>query len=65
MNGRRYDITNHHDKVNTKIHLKIPKGHSEVVNRRRIDNTMTKTKNDKRTNNDFQYTTQKMKEGAT
>jgi hypothetical protein len=65
MNGRRYDINNHHDKVNTKIHLKIPKGHSEAVNRRRIDNTMTKTKNDKRTDNDFQYTTQKTKEGAT
>ena len=65
MNGRRHDINNHNDKVNTKIHLKIPKGRPEAVNRRRMDNTMTNTKNDKRARNDFQDTTQKAKEQVT
>jgi hypothetical protein len=32
----------------------IPKGKSESVYRRRTDNTMTKKKKDKRTNNDPQ-----------
>ena len=44
----------------SKIHiLKIPQGSSESANRRRTDNTMTKTK---RTNNDLQNTTQKTKD---
>ena len=34
--------------------LKIPKGQSESVYRRRTDNTMTKRKKYKRTNNDQQ-----------
>jgi hypothetical protein len=34
--------------------LKISKGKSESVNRRRTDNTMGKIKKDKRTNNDLQ-----------
>ena len=35
--------------------LKIPKGKSEFVNRRRIDNTINgQTKKNKRTNNDLQ-----------
>jgi hypothetical protein len=34
--------------------LKIPKGYSESVYRRRTDNTMTKRKKYKRTNNDQQ-----------
>ena len=34
--------------------LKIPKGYAESVNRRRTDNTMTKIKKCKRTNNDLQ-----------
>jgi len=34
--------------------LKIPKGLSESVNRRRTDNTMANRKKDKSTNNDLQ-----------
>jgi hypothetical protein len=34
--------------------LKISKGESESVYRRRIDNTMAKRKSTKRTNNDLQ-----------
>jgi cbb3-type cytochrome oxidase cytochrome c subunit len=43
----------------SKKNLKIPKGYSESVSRRRTDNTMTKRK---RTNNDLQKTTQKAKD---
>ena len=39
--------------------LKIPKGQSEAVNRRRTDNAMSKRKKDKRTNNDLQNIRQK------
>ena len=41
--------------------MKIPKGYSESVNRRRTDNTMTKRKGDKRTNNEIQNTHIKLK----
>ena len=44
--------------------MKIPKGQSETVNRR-TDNTMTKRKKDKRTNNDIQNTTQKTNDRST
>ena len=40
--------------------LKLPKGYSKAVNRRRPDNAMAK-----RTNNDLQNTTQKTKDQAT
>ena len=39
--------------------LKIPKRKYEVVNLRRADITKTKRQNDKTTNNDLQYSTQK------
>ena len=42
--------------------LNISKVLSETVNRRKTDNTMVKTKKDKRTNNDLQSTTQKTKD---
>jgi hypothetical protein len=45
--------------------LKIPKGHSEDVNRRRIDNTMAKRKKDKRTNNYLQDIKQETTDRAT
>ena len=46
-------------KIFVKKRLKIPKGQSEAVNRRKTDNTMVKRK---RTNNDLQNTTQKTKD---
>ena len=46
-------------KIFVKERLKIPKGQSEAVNRRKTDNTMVKRK---RTNNDLQNTTQKTKD---
>ena len=49
-------------KIFVKKRLKIPKGQSEAVNRRKTDNTMVKRK---RTNNDLQNTTQKTKDWAT
>jgi hypothetical protein len=39
---------------NHKKSLKIPKGYSESVNRRRTDNAIAKRKKYKRTNNDLQ-----------
>ena len=42
--------------------LKIPKGISESINRRRTDNTMAKRKKDKRANNDLQNITHKTKD---
>jgi len=42
--------------------MKIPKGQSEAVNRRRTDYTIAKRK---RTNNDLQNTTQKINDVAT
>ena len=41
--------------------LKIPKGKSESVNRRRTDNTVAKKKKDKRTNGDLQNINIKLK----
>jgi len=41
--------------------LKIPKGYSEAINQRRTDNTMAKKKKYKRTNNNLQNITQKLK----
>jgi hypothetical protein len=41
-------------KFKIKKSLKIPKGKSESVYRRRIDNTMAKRKKYQRTNNDLQ-----------
>ena len=41
--------------------MKIPKGHSKVLSRRRTDNTMAKKKKYKRTNKDLQNTKQKDK----
>ena len=41
--------------------LKIPTGKSERVNDRRTDNTTTKRKKDKMTNNGLQNTTRKTK----
>jgi hypothetical protein len=38
--------------------LNIPKTYTEVINRRRTGNTMTKRNKDKRTNNNLQNTTQ-------
>ena len=34
--------------------MKIPKGHSKAISRRRTDNTMAKKKKNKKTNNDLQ-----------
>ena len=52
--------------TNNKKSLKIPKGQSEAVNRRRTDNTMAKRKRKKeRSSNDLQSTTQKTKAWAT
>ena len=45
---------------NTKKNLKIRKAYSKAVNLR-TDNTMAKRKKDKRTNNDVQNTTEKIK----
>ena len=45
--------------------MKIPKGQSESVNRRRTDTTMAKRKKHKRTNNDLKNSTQKTKDLAT
>jgi hypothetical protein len=45
--------------------LKIPKGESEAMNQRRTDKTMVKMKNDKRTNNDLERTTEKTKDYLT
>ena len=44
--------------------LKIPKGQSETVKRRRTDNTMAKRKKVKRTNNDLQNFTHKQSEAV-
>jgi len=44
--------------------LKIPKGQSESVNRR-ADNTMAKRNKDRRTNNDLQNITYKIKHRIT
>ena len=44
--------------------LKIPKGQSETVKRRRTDNTMAKRKKVKRTNNDLQNITHKQSEAV-
>ena len=41
--------------------LKIPKGLSEAVNRRRTDNTIAKKKKNKRTYNDLQNIHRKLK----
>jgi hypothetical protein len=41
--------------------LKTPKGLSQSVNQRRKENIMGKGKEDNRTNNDLQNTTQKKK----
>ena len=49
----------------SKKSLKVPKGLSEAVNRRKTDNTMAKKKGTKKTNNDQQNTTQKTKNRAT
>jgi hypothetical protein len=43
-----------HNPTYLKKSLKIPKGQSESVYRRRTDNTMAKRKKYKRTNNDLQ-----------
>jgi hypothetical protein len=45
--------------------LNIPKRYTEVINRRRTGNTMTKRKKDKRTNNNLQNTTQKTTDWST
>ena len=45
--------------------LNIPKRYTEVINRRRTGNTMTKRKKDKRTNNNIQNTTQKTTDWST
>ena len=44
--------------------MKIPRGKSEYVNRRRTDNTLT-TENGKRTNDDLQNITHKTKDKVT
>jgi hypothetical protein len=49
----------------SKKSLKIPKGKSEAMNQRRTDKTMVKMKNDKRTNNDLERTTEKTKDYLT
>ena len=48
--------------MDVKNSLRIPKGYSEVVNRRSTDNTVA---NSKRTNNYIQNTTQKIKDSVT
>ena len=45
--------------------LKIPKGYTELVNRRRSDNNNRQKKKDKKTNNDLQNITQKTKDRTT
>jgi hypothetical protein len=47
----------------SKKRLKVPKGFSESINRRKTDNTMAKK--DKRTNKDLQNTTHKAKDRVT
>jgi hypothetical protein len=49
----------------SKKSLKIPKGKSEAMNQRRTDKTVVKMKNDKRTNNDLERTTEKTKDYLT
>jgi hypothetical protein len=51
--------------IRYKKSLKIPKGYSEPVNRRRTENTMARGKKNKRTNNDLQNITHKTKDRVT
>jgi hypothetical protein len=51
--------------IRYKKSLKIPKGYSESVNRRRTDNIMARGKKNKKTNNDLPNITHKTKDRVT